>query len=286
MAASPFTQGGHHALLGNHDHRDMWGSYGGSQAGIMLMRFLAVVVGLVVTGTATAAQAGLITLNYSGELTAVDIELDALFSVGDPFYGFITYDTDTLDVSSDPSNGRYIDAITSMSFVLPGTYNFVPTIPGSIFVHNAAPGEHDPRDFITFEVGDPAPIPQSFPNPGFPPLYEWRFSLTDTTSTVFSDDELVTSLNSFDFDKIRLSFAFEDRPGHHSLLFSTQFVLTTVPLPATLPLFLSGLAGLSFFGWRSSKAAKSKIVIRGAAAGGGVAGNIVIDWETVGITAA
>jgi hypothetical protein len=191
-------------------------------------------------------------LNYSGVLTSVDTELTGQFSVGDPFNGFITYDTATPNDNSVPGQGRYFNAIISMSFVVPGKCNFAPTILGNIGVNN-----NRPSDLIQFNVGGTgSPVPQTFSNPGFLPVGEWRLTLSDLTGTALPNAELPTSLNSADFNNLTQGLEFYFLSPSEQFgprIHSSQFVLSTGP--AVNPLFGTGLGILGFLGWRRMRKA-------------------------------
>ena len=76
----------------------------------------------------------------------------------------------------------------------------------------------------------------------------------------FSDSSL--SNYPFDPNDLLLSLFFIEEfvpreqffPGGELGIYSAAGELTAIPIPAALPLFLSGLAGLGFFGWRQRRA--------------------------------
>ena len=102
-----------------------------------------------------------------------------------------------------------------------------------------------------------ATIPSStdFTNTRF---FSFAVSLTDTEGNLFGGTELPLSLLLSDFDEKFFFFDGENSNGEKDSLTGSITSLTEVspvPVPAALPLLLSGLLGLGAMGWRKRKTA-------------------------------
>ena len=89
-------------------------------------------------------------------------------------------------------------------------------------------------------------------------VFSFAVSLTDTEGNLFGGTELPLSLLLSDFDEKFFFFDGENSNGEKDSLTGSITSLTEVspvPVPAALPLLLSGLLGLGAMGWRKRKTA-------------------------------
>jgi hypothetical protein len=95
-------------------------------------------------------------------------------------------------------------------------------------------------------------------------LVSWGMVLQDTNGTAVTSDSLVVAPMLSDWDlqlSLRLVFRTADNTTFIGQSFGTitavEIAQTSVPIPAALPLFATGLVGLGLLGWRRKRKGSS-----------------------------
>lgn len=179
------------------------------------MKKLAAISAVLLVLAVPVAQAGLVTLNFAGQIVANITDdgtvYDSLFS------GFFVIDTDVMDNRPQPGSAHFPQAIVGGSVIwdavaydltLPGIFN-------DIFIVD--------NDSV---VGDAMNVSATFVNAAGE---DWIFALnlSDTSGTVFSSDLFPSDLDLADFD------AFDINSGNPT---AAQFLSFSPSMGVTGPL--------------------------------------------------
>jgi hypothetical protein len=201
----------------------------------------------VIFAWSTGPYASLVSVNFSGEqlnvggefINAVPVsvseqEFASLFQNGQTVNGSITFDTDQPDIDPDPNTGTYqigtlaveipelgLTASGSNSPIQISSFNDVDDFSDQFFA------DKDGVDNFSSDVGLPTPV--SF------------FVSFIGNSSMLADDQLPTS--NLDWNFAGLSFSFLASDGSERQV-SMSFTPASVPVPAAVWLFGSGLLGL------------------------------------------
>ena len=205
----------------------------------------AVLLSCGVTGFANAA---VVTYSFTGVVDSIGSSLSgAPVVVGDALSGSFSYETTT--AVDGPGNPAAYNALTNVHFTV-GGYSAFSTDPRSIFIGN------DPaNDF--FSVRTSAAQGLTGPPINGTELAFFQLSLSDPTSSVFSDLSLPAFLNFASFGGGKnFIVAFNGDVSPHAILgHLTDVSVAETPLPAALPLFASVLGAIGFFAHRRKRKA-------------------------------
>ncbi|MEQ8837803.1 MAG: PEP-CTERM sorting domain-containing protein [Lacipirellulaceae bacterium] len=181
-----------------------------------------------------------VTLAFEGEVESFSNVLQGFFQVGQPLRGNYTYDLATPGTPLMNAGTKYDEAVTSLRARFANGY-FVEEGGDDDLFTNDGPPTNDV--FSVFSTN-----PDAEPVIGLP-LGAFILSLIDTSSTVFTNEDLPSiapDLASFDFRDGRLIFL-DPGNGNKVVQFSIT-ALRTVPEPTGLVLL--SLAGGFFACWR------------------------------------
>ncbi|MFO1091588.1 MAG: VPLPA-CTERM sorting domain-containing protein [Hyphomicrobiales bacterium] len=186
------------------------------------------------------APADATTINFSGTVTSGTGSI----SNGDTLTGSLTYDETAVARAGSDSQFAYFDAITAFSFSIGGFGSSLsnPTGASEIQIDNN-PGvpNHDRFAAISTVAGGFAPAQLD----GVFDLNAFGFRVDDSTDTVFSDALLLpTALSLANFDSGSFFIFFKDSDNSIGGTIDSLETVSSIPLPAGLPLFATGLAGL------------------------------------------
>ena len=202
----------------------------------MTKRLKALLGGLLVSGLMVgAAHADVVTQVFTGEVTNVGAASGV--SLGDTVTGTLIYDTDQVAASASSTVAKY----ASYSFTIEVDAITATQTPGSfLLVGNNA------TTSITYDglLTDGTSIGGA------------GFSLLDPSATAFNSTDLPTDLTLSDFTSFYMAIPFASGALVANITNVETSIQPTseVPLPASLPLFLVGFAGL----WaRQRRASKS-----------------------------
>jgi hypothetical protein len=196
------------------------------------------------------AHAVTVSDTYQGHVNSIDSHLATQFALGDTFNVDLTYETEFgTDSASSPAIGIYDFVLTSMTATL-GSHTFTldpGAIPNSVRIDNDSLG----RDLFIVNAG-----PLGSQINGYDPVNVNIF-LQDDTHALFSDDSLPQStLAAALFTSGTIEFEVFDGSGELPNYYSVRAkvdIPAATPLPPTLPLFISAVGGLGWFGWKRRK---------------------------------
>lgn len=86
------------------------------------LRAVLAVLALALLHAGTAEAQNTVTFTFAGYLADVDASLSGVFSVGDPFFGTVTYDLDAVDQLPDNTDYGIYNNLVSFSCVINGTH--------------------------------------------------------------------------------------------------------------------------------------------------------------------
>jgi hypothetical protein len=181
-----------------------------------------------------AAQAAIIDVAWSG--TVIETGVAGTVDVGDTITGYYSFD-DTAPISS---NGFSYSTNHDSFFFVNGLSGKTSHNEIAVFNNGNLGDQIDSRSYnnaYTGDLIDGHTVSQVFV----------RFN--DSSASVFSSTVLPSSLDPSDFDFIELS-RLDGPEVYFRVTDFTYGPAAAVPLPAALPLFLSGLVGLGVVGWR------------------------------------
>ncbi|MEO0398253.1 MAG: VPLPA-CTERM sorting domain-containing protein [Pseudomonadota bacterium] len=226
----------------------------------MFIRFIITL--LVAISCCSTANAAIVTLRVEGVITDVGLGLrgNAFFNEGDRFSITTLYDDNTPVRNASSTRGLY--TATSVSYTL-GTYNAVQQAPDLTLFNGIFDGDQliDPRDVFSVDgtsisSGVTAPVISS---DGLVDGYSFtsgRFRITDDSGTALSGidlpgrrialedfpDSARISINFFNASLGDSFFASQGVLGDITSLEQTFADVPEVPLPASAPLMIAGLA--------------------------------------------
>ncbi|MBU6435353.1 MAG: hypothetical protein KGS09_18640 [Nitrospirae bacterium] len=185
------------------------------------------------------ASADILQFSFTGAVSDVNSSLFPTFNNGQTLFGSITVDSSTPDTNSSGPISQYNNAIKNLTLSLGPMINAtLGATDNSIQIHHFA-------SFDRYAIGAPltgSPVPVI----GVTPV---SFNFDGDASPAFPP-----SLSSFMSNHWRLTFS---GAGNPTILGSlTSLTLTSVPLPAAVILFGTGLvalAGLGAGNWRRQK---------------------------------
>jgi len=190
---------------------------------------------------ARRAEATPVTIQFTGTLIAVDSNRFPLVSVGDSFSGIYVYDDSWLDVSPIPILGQYFSGTGAYGFTTQvGAYTFanVTWATGAmVTIYNAC----CPGNMI-----DGLQL-QGFTNTGSQDINLYSVLNQTTTTTQLTQLLSIAPLALFDYQS---TWAFNDGSSNLTGQLNSIQVVSAVPEPATLSLFVLGLAGGAVRRWR------------------------------------
>ena len=201
------------------------------------------------------ADAASVTYSYSGVVDEIGIDSTgqiaaAGITVGSTFTGSFEYDSNASPTSTTATQDDF------------SLINIVAEFDNGISLSSGANQEiaviNDTKDvFLSFA---PQFVSSSFQYD--PVSHYFELKLSDSTGSVFSSTDLPSTLNLSDFDGRQFLFwGANNKKGvtgtgrdRFSGTITSLTEISPVPLPPALPLFLTGLGGLGFFGWRRKHA--------------------------------
>jgi len=214
----------------------------------MLRSWIGLAIAAVgILGFGPMARAVTVSDSYHGHLNSIDPHLAGQFAPGDAFTVDITYETvSATDSAPSPAIGVYDFVLTSMTATI-GSHTFALDtggIPNSVRVDNDSLG----RDLFIVNA-----TPLGSPVNGYDP-FGVNIFLQDNTHALFSNDSLPqTTLAAALFSAGTLEFDVFDGSGTFPNYYGVRAAIdipAKAPVPASLPLFVSALGGLGWFGWR------------------------------------
>jgi hypothetical protein len=220
-------------------------------------RFFVFSAAVLLTGVGPAAtsHATVLTVTMLGNVQSSEVP-EILADAPAKFV--VTYDTGLAATIADPNGINIYSSPTSIWNIQMGAY-VTNAVGGSLTVHNNFGG----RDIFGGAVAVGAGPSFGTFNPGLPagglPLSAAQFGLIDHTATMFSTGNLPTAIFSgFDEAFLMLSFflpgsGFNTDKQVRANIFSfsiEEAAAAPTPLPATLPLFATGLGVL---GWAARR---------------------------------
>ncbi len=180
------------------------------------------------------AEAGLVTVDFSGSVSVVDTSLITGTKVGDSYSGTLVYDSSTPE--------------TSMSGADPATYTALPPLASGLGITLTVGGKT-----YTAELGDTEQLTVAYHFMGTSDVFAATayvnvggsatlasFGVRDTTGTVFSSTALPTSLDLSKFTDGEFTLA---GPPGGTNIFQGTINLQSVPEPASAVLLGAGGAG-------------------------------------------
>lgn len=201
----------------------------------------------------TQVNAALVTIEASGETNLVS--QPALNSLlGLTFSATAVYDTTVADANPNPDFGEYGAGLVSFTATLDGQTLTTPSPDSSrMVVTNDSATFNDNFSIGSFSTG----LALSFPGLGPYESATVNLVLRDTSSSIFSNDELPASFDLMDFDLPFLSVILQPQTNNlntridatiNSLTVSS--IPNAVPVPAAVWLFGTAMAGLIGFSRR------------------------------------
>jgi hypothetical protein len=176
-----------------------------------------------------AARATEIKLEFTGKIIYSTLG-DPAFAAGTTYTGDLTYDLSAPDLSpADPNYGAYLGIGLAVSFSTGATATCVGQ--PSIFVENNFAGED------SFKVGADFAVTGS----SLPLIASLEFK--DSNQTAFASDSLSASFSLSDFDSKDFWFLCVGQPQKFALGSIETNTFDAAPLPASLLLFGTALAG-------------------------------------------
>ena len=205
--------------------------------------------GGILASAATSANASLITFNFTGTVTLVESPLGGTFSLGQTLSGSYTFDSSIAATGASTSNFAVFNALTSFNFSI-GGYSASSSGAPEIQVDNDPGAPNHDRYAIVSQASNGL----TGPDVSSLALNTFGFRLDDSTDSVFSNALILpTALNFSDFTSSSFFVFFTNSAGALSIVSGTLTDVSAAPLPATLPLFASGLGALGLLGWRRKK---------------------------------
>ena len=203
----------------------------------MFSKLIKIVLSTSILLSASSLQAAIVTYNFTGSI----YESDSFINIGDTYSVNISWETLT-DYSG--GDAEYLGAITGFSGTV-GSFSLIEPNYGSLPVEASTivVGNNDPYDSVVFisslfgagNLGGIAPIEGFF------------LGLADQTGTALDNTALPTNLPNDGFDSFIGSsgfiLSFSDTTEIQATVDSISAV-STVPVPAAVWLFGSGLIGL------------------------------------------
>jgi hypothetical protein len=183
---------------------------------------------------ATPAGAATITVTFTGTVDFVTPSISSgPFQAGDPISGSFQIDSTTPDGEADPDEGSYEGAISNLTFSI-GDYDGTGSGENELHMRNGE-GFNVDNFFVSSDFTGPDVA-------GFPPFH-FLFNLGDTDNTIFTSDDIPTSLDLADFEIANVILGFLDGNNVPSVETSLTSLTYTVPEPGALALLALG-AGL------------------------------------------
>lgn len=197
-------------------------------ASFIVQQSLKVMAGLFIILSCTQVAGAIpYSITFSGVIdTSTAPSAAPVLGIGDPYSGQLSFDIDSSDVISNVSGNAVLNGFTTQFTGFSHRTSGNSNLGAFIFSINPVGGSFKISS-IKFDLS--ASGISSNPDG----------SLFDFVS---ANDVSVSTVNLVTLSPIGASFAY-----NHSF---DDFVLTTVPLPAGLPLYAAGLGILGFIGWR------------------------------------
>jgi hypothetical protein len=196
------------------------------------IRLCLVALPLALTAISSPSAAGTITFNWFGVVDDIAPGTTPGVVLGETMRISVTLGDDVEDGDPSPEIGRYVSANTSPHVLVLAVDVGGRTDTGML---QEATVENDHNGKDTFSVQGESP------HIGI--TFEFDFSTSDLG--VFSSDAIPLSLIPEDFDTARFTIYQHGGPP----LFSGKLVTTTTPIPGSVGLLASALAGLLGAGW-------------------------------------
>jgi hypothetical protein len=201
----------------------------------------------VLVACASRADAGPITISFTGTVDAVDAGLAGTFSIGDSLTGNYTFESTTAPRAGSTSTFAVFDALLSLDFTL-AAYSASSTGAPEIQIDNDPGAPFFDRYAVVSRASDGL----TGPTVSGMALNFFGFRLDDSTNTVFSDALILpTNLNLSDFDNRRFFVFFGDITAPSVVSGTiTSINSSAVPEPASALLLGVGALGSLAFGRR------------------------------------
>lgn len=175
----------------------------------------------------SAGSAATITVTFTGEIDFVTSGISSgPFQVGDPISGSFQIDSTTLDGEADPDEGSYEGAISNLTFSF-GDYDGTSSGENELHMRNGE-GNNVDNFFVSSDFTGPDVA-------GLPPFH-FLFDLGDIENTIFTNDDIPTTLDLADFEVRNLILGFLDGNEVPSVNGQITSVTYTVPEPGVLAL--------------------------------------------------
>lgn len=196
------------------------------------MRRVALIAGLLAAFAYPAAgSAATITVTFTGTVDFVSPSISSgPFEAGDPISGSFQIDSTTPDGEADPDEGSYEGAISNLTLSF-GDYDGTGSGENELHMRNGA-GFNVDNFFVSSDFTGPDVA-------GFPPFH-FLVNLGDSENTVFTSDEIPTSLDLADFEIANVILGFLDGNNVPSVETSITSLTYTVPEPGVLVLLALG----------------------------------------------